>query len=390
MGLEDKPIYELAEPDLESLVEGKVGERKTIDYKRELPGSSEGARKEFLADVSSFANAAGGHIVYGMEEFDGLPTALCGVTEKDPDATVSRLEGMLRDGLRPRIAAVGIQPVPLLSSRYACVIQIPRSWNAPHMVTFRGEDRFYGRNSNGKYRLDVDELRSLFSLAPTVAERVRAFRVDRLARVLSGETPVPLDSPPKVVLHVVPLGAFVPGKNYDLSGMRERSRDLAPIHSEVDDSRFNLDGFVVHGYVHETSAPAYVQLFRNGSVEAVDASLLRPQMDDRRFIPDPLFAISLVDGVGRYLAFQRDMGVEPPVVIMLSLMGVRDYRIGRVAPGTIRRVAIDRDDVVIGETVVESLTVNAAAAMRSPLDALWNAAGWKRCMNYNEAGDWSC
>ena len=43
-------------------------ESNTIEYKRELQIYSERETKEFLADVSSFANANGGTIFYGIDD----------------------------------------------------------------------------------------------------------------------------------------------------------------------------------------------------------------------------------------------------------------------------------------------------------------------------------
>jgi hypothetical protein len=43
------------------------------DYKRDIYGNSENDKREFLADVSSFANTIGGDIVIGIDEASGLP-----------------------------------------------------------------------------------------------------------------------------------------------------------------------------------------------------------------------------------------------------------------------------------------------------------------------------
>jgi len=62
----EKDLQLIQEADLEELIKNKVPEGKTTEYKQVLPGSSDADKKEFLADVSSFANAAGGHLLYGI------------------------------------------------------------------------------------------------------------------------------------------------------------------------------------------------------------------------------------------------------------------------------------------------------------------------------------
>ncbi len=79
MPLENIPIDEIAEAHLKGLV-GHEREHKTIEYKRDRIGGSDRDKKEFLADVSSFANAAGGHLIIGMAEKGGLATELVGIS----------------------------------------------------------------------------------------------------------------------------------------------------------------------------------------------------------------------------------------------------------------------------------------------------------------------
>ena len=48
---------------IEALVADKVSERRTLEYKQELPDQSDEAKREFLGDVASFANSGGGDIL---------------------------------------------------------------------------------------------------------------------------------------------------------------------------------------------------------------------------------------------------------------------------------------------------------------------------------------
>jgi hypothetical protein len=62
----DKPVEEITEADLTALIEAGTPELKTLEYKQAPPGGGDDVRKEFLADVASFANSSGGHLIYGM------------------------------------------------------------------------------------------------------------------------------------------------------------------------------------------------------------------------------------------------------------------------------------------------------------------------------------
>ena len=64
----DKKIENINIEDIESLIENSVCENKNLDYKRELHIDTDSDKKEFLADISSFANSNGGDIIFGIEE----------------------------------------------------------------------------------------------------------------------------------------------------------------------------------------------------------------------------------------------------------------------------------------------------------------------------------
>lgn len=100
-----KSIDHIAETDLQVLIINAISERKTIEYKESLPGNPDHDKKEFLGDVSSFANAVGGDLIYGMIEdrATGLPTELRGIEADNVDQEILRLESIIRDGINPRI-----------------------------------------------------------------------------------------------------------------------------------------------------------------------------------------------------------------------------------------------------------------------------------------------
>ncbi|MFZ3182173.1 MAG: ATP-binding protein, partial [Methylocystis silviterrae] len=75
MSLRDIILEKVTEADLISLISAGVPESPVIDYKQETYGDAEKDRREFLADISSFANTIGGDVVIGVAEFEGLPTS---------------------------------------------------------------------------------------------------------------------------------------------------------------------------------------------------------------------------------------------------------------------------------------------------------------------------
>ena len=203
----NKPLEEINQTDLQHLVDNSVMEGKSIEYKLELPGKTDSDRKEFLSDVSSFANTSGGDLIYGVKEKDGIPVEIVGVTAQNIDEEKRRYDSLIQDGIEPRIQ-VTIHPVKVSQSKIALVLRIKRSWIGPHRVVFKGHDKFYARNSAGKYPLDTVQLRAAFNLSETQSKRIRDFKTERIAKLVSDDTPVPFIHGGKIVLHLIPLEGF--------------------------------------------------------------------------------------------------------------------------------------------------------------------------------------
>jgi hypothetical protein len=386
----NRPLESIQESDLQALLDNQVPEGKSLEYKQILPAASDSDRKEFLADASSFANAAGGHLIYGIAESSGVPTELCGLDASDPDAEIRRLESMIQDGIAPRIPGISTRAIALVTSRIVIVIQIPRSFASPHMVTFKGYSRFYSRNSAGKYPLDVTELRTAFALSETTSERIRDFRLERLARVVSGETPAPLKEGAKIVLHVIPLSAFEPGTKFDLHSIGSNPIRVEPMYTTSWGHRFNFDG--VLSYSASPQSPfshSYLQVFRNGIIEAVEARLLEDR-DGERVIPSIAYEKELLKALPRFLSIQKELRVDPPLFIMLTLAGVKGYTmaVDRFPFLMESSHPIDRDTLQVPEVMIERFDIDPAEVMRPAFDAVWNATGFPRSMNYDEGGKW--
>ncbi len=381
-----KHIRDIAPGDLQALVDNEVREGKTIEYKLELPGNADSQKAKFLASVSSFANTAGGDHIFGVEAKGGLPKRLPGVATGDPDADVLRLEHILASGLEPRLPRVDIQPVQVAEGQHVFVLRVPKSWVSPHRVRQNG--RFYGRNSAGKYELDVGELRTAFTLSETVADRIRSFRTDRVAKVYGGETPVPLKKGGVLVLHLLPLSAFVEHKQIDLSVFDHPDRMIMPMGGcRGLGWHINLDGFVTFEDAVEQGSGKYTQVFRSGAVEATE--VLGPREQDME-LPGSVFELRSIQLFARFKDLAPALGIDPPVYAFLSMVGVRGCRLGFGGMGVIYENdhPLSQDVVLLPEVVMEDFGADPGRLLRPAFDVVWNAFGLLRSLNYDDQGNW--
>lgn len=389
MGLE-KSFDEINEADIRELIDSGTPERKNIEYKEILPENKYESKKEFLADVSSFANTVGGHLLYGIKEENGIPIALAGISNKDLDGEILRLENLLRDGVQPRIQGVSIKAVNIESANPVLVIRVPQSWSKPHVVNFQGHWRFYARNSAGKYPLDVLELKSAFLSTTALGERIRSFHFDRISKITSDEIPVSLAGKARIILHLLPYSAFESGLPLNFTSIEKDIWSIPLIHSSVSNFRYNLDGLLVFNEKGNGLSGAYTQLFRNGIIETVSASLFGSSNEDP-YIPSVVLERDVIASFEACTSLYKKLSVSVPTVVIVSLVGVRGYKLAvsqRLDAWHDHINRIDRDSLLLPEVIIEDYAVNSATILKPIFDTIWNSAGWVRSYGYDDAGEW--
>lgn len=255
------------------------------------------------------------------------------------------------------------------------------------MVRFQNHWRFYARHSAGKYPLDVDEVRSAFLLSESIADRVRRYRADRLGRIISEETPVRMPPTPKFILHVVPAGSLSSDRRIDLLPVTENWGEwLLPIRFGGSSSRYNLDGFLTYAVTGENHSPSYIQLFTNGSIEAVVS--FNPSLpNDPKFIFAQNQEELIIRETGRFLRIGAKLGVSLPIFVMISYHDVMGYSIRTRDSFFANGEIIDREDLILPEVLFNDYDADPTIVLKPAFDSLWNAGGWPCSMSYKE-GKW--
>ncbi len=381
------------------LVERKVSERKTIDYKRDLPGGPDQDKKEFLADVSSFANTEGGELIFGVAETSGVPTEIVGVSIGNADAEKLRLQNLVRDGLQPRLPSPPeMEFVVPEDGKSVLVVRIPKSWRSPHRVSIGGHGHFYARHSNGKYQLDVGELRDAMVRGESVSERIRTFRAERVIAVKSGATPINVEDVPRQVVHLVPLSAFAAAGTVDVSEAVRKIASIAPNSVKPLgrptgwSDRVNLDGRVAFAVTNsgEANSRSYTQFYRSGIVEAV-GTLPVPvaaQEAGDPYVHATDWVMELRGFLIRSFTLLQELGLSPPIFFFFSLIGIRGLSLATDRFLLAIWDVFEHDDIVLPEYAVEAYPVSVDFLLSGVLRIIWNAVGLEECPFFDKNGKW--
>lgn len=390
MSLRDILFDKITEADLNNLISTGVPESPSIDYKRDTYGNSGDDKREFLADVSSFANTIGGDIVIGIDEASGLPTAVKPLTG-DIDAEVRRLESIALSGIEPRLTNLRIRAVPVIGG-HVIIVRVQRSFVPPHRVIAQNSNRFYARAGTRKYEPNVDQLRHLFIDAPHMLERIRLFQADRLLKIAAGDTPIPLGQLGKVVLHVIPLPSFADGRMADIvSELAKGTHVPLPLDrmSHSSQNSVNLDGYLNYSVAAPDAPKGYAQFFRNGTIEGV-GELRSDDNGNSRFITKDLTNL-VVSRVRQYLDVLKAYDLGIPVYIFLSLCNAVRVVHRYADPsgmGWYESPPLSREIVSMPEIYIDNFDVDVIDVMRPAFTTLWNAVGFPICDRYNDVAAW--
>jgi len=378
--------------EIQDLVTNQVPENKSLEYKAIVKLEKDADKKEFLYDISSFANAGGGDIIFGISEGTekGLPGAITGV-EGNIDELCRKMESLIRDCISPRILNIMMKSILLDSGKSILLIRIPKSLNIPHQVTFQGVDRFYSRSNNGKYLLDVFELRNVFLQSSQYTDRIRKFIKDRLANIIANETPVQLEKNPKIIVHIIPLQSIEEG-NIKVSNKELKSDTLFPLGTSAYDYRFNMDGLINFcSFPGKKENQAYVQLYRNGIIETVNADLLRAYDNKKNIYVDADFSVEekIITFVKASLQLLKKIETQPPFYLFLHLVDVKGYNISSRKLRSFTDKEIDRDVLQLPEIVLQNYPENIALVLKDWFEGIWNACGYEKCYSFDDNGNFT-
>lgn len=395
-----KKLQTLTYTDIQELIDNKVYEHRQLDYKEDYSVSVDKETGEFLADISSFANDVGGYLLYGVKAEDGVPLAIKGIDMENFDKEKLKMEGKIQQSITPRLKVeFHIISIPN-SSKVILVIHIPRSWQSPHRVTFCGygktKDQFYSRNSSGKYQLDLMELKQAFLRADSLASKIDTFLTNRINAISREDNTMPLMKGAKMVLHLIPVESFSVTNSIDLATVLTDIRNIFPIYSNGCVHRINVDGIIAYSSSgkDESVASSYLQLYRSGMIEAVEAGLLSDVGIDFRnmgkLIPSITYECAIKESLISYTNFLKKIGMNVPIAISFTLIGVKGFTLSDSNDFSNNSVfsVIDRNIIQAPIQLLENFSDDYDSVLKVMFDIVWNACGQLQSKHFDANKRW--
>lgn len=381
-----KRLSDLTSNDIEALA--GVSESRHLDFKSAPVGGQDKDKREFLADVTAFANASGGDIIFGVEEQEGVACAFPGIRVENSDSEKLRLDNLIRTGTEPRLTHFDLHWLSANDGAGFLIVRIPRSWTAPHRVTLQGHDKFYIRNSAGKHPMNTDELRGAFTLSQTIVERMRGFRAERVEMIHRDEGPFALKPGSKLIFHGIPLGAFVDPPNLTLN--YETTRLIPPFGSGGHSHQHTLEGIAAHSPAQVDGVRAYTLAFRSGIVEGVADLAVERVNGGHPVIGLVRLEQYIMEGWAALLRVAQHYDIDPPFYVFISILGIGNVvpRIPENRMLEVEGAPYRRNNLLLPEFEVsrDRAGLTDTILFKSAFDQIANGFGLYGSLNYGADG----
>lgn len=368
----ERTIETISSEDIFGLIERRVGESRSLEFKRELPGGKDDDIKEFLADATSLANSGGGDLIFGIEESGGAAGTLAPIAAETSDAALLRLESLLKDGIEPRLPGLRLRWIPTGPDGGVIVVRAPSSLAGPHRVKFKHWGKFFGRNSRGKFEMDTFELRQAFAASDQLPTRVRGLHEMAVSASFGGLLPFRQVDEPSAVATIVPLSLLREGRSLDIT----HENALLPHYTGRGFEHLNtLEGVVVYSPAKigqqrpYEMVGGYTLTHWTGRIDAVWSV-----GGEREIQPGRIshlawakhFEGGLIDAGVSTMAKLNALGVDGPWAVLVTLTGLKGYAL--VLDDHHISAPAWRDQAALPELVVERIS---AATLEPLFKAFW-------------------
>ncbi|WP_242310168.1 toll/interleukin-1 receptor domain-containing protein [Bacillus cereus group sp. BfR-BA-01524] len=186
----------------------------------------------------------------------------------------------------------------------------------------------------------------------------------------------------KLVIHLIPIEAITSSKTYDIEKIE--SLNLRPIYGTNKEPQINKHGFCIYSKFQTNNLPhSYVQIHRDGTIEAVDTGLLEG-LD--KYIPGIAFEQKIIMAIENYSKnAQEKLEIKLPYVINITLIDVKDHYISSDYKKP--KGKITDDTLQLPPAIINSWETNIGSALKPSFDYLWNNCGSVRSPNYDQDGN---
>lgn len=249
-------------------VKAGLAESVTLDFKQSTYADKD--KREWLKDVTAFANTRGGRIIIGVNEDEhGQASSAIGIQVESLDKEIHKLQSWLREHTDPDVSgAVRITPETDEEGRKFLIIDIQESESGPHRIEVKSEKHtrhVYIRKGRDNVPASMFEIRNMILDSERTPNLISNFIKER-QNSLEGSNPQGDVSYPYVAFHLCPKREFGSRQLVDYM-LSDRTRLMTPRPDYWEQKRPNIWGVATNQ--SQKIGLSYIQYFYNGAAEFV-------------------------------------------------------------------------------------------------------------------------
>ncbi|UPK68079.1 helix-turn-helix domain-containing protein [Chitinophaga filiformis] len=395
MILFDKKVEDFDQAFIQLLIDDKVPESRTLDYKLKVDITRDDSKEELLNDICSFYNTEGGIMIFGLDELRdgkkklGIPAipATNAIEIADYPQFQSRLRSALQSGTDPSIIGIRFSPLIKIDGIFVFAVGIPKCSSMLSMVTFNGSHRFFRRNESDKYRPRTYELFTALTTFGHLKQQIERYTESRVL-TFPATFAHDLEGRPGALVHIVPTTfletASIPA--FTSKDFVKQAVGLFPSQGRYISTKFgyNIDGLTLL-HINEDNAPirgergsnldAYTVLLRNGAIENFSSIFvaINPGSSPELYLEGLVtFIVETIKSAFKYYAFVK-IATEFYVSVRLINLGAHAHLIKDSGSGELRQPELKMPIVFITDEET------ATGSFSLLFDILWQAIGDRGC-----------
>ena len=385
--------------DINDLIKNKVEESRTLDYKRTLSFDEKGTR-QLLKHISSFANANGGNIIYGISENGGIPTNIIGLTfdelgVKDIDDLTLKISGKVEMCLDPGIKNLELKKIDIDIDRFILIIKIKKSYIAPHRMRIGQDHEFYMRGDKTTYPMDTRDLKTAFTSSLALNEQIKQYKTNKVYEILDNANNYIKDEKAYLIMQFIPLDAFEMKDRptvYEIGKMAEKV-ECHPLDN-YGSHKYDLNSYLQcfsegNIWSYNDRFDEYAKYYKNGIIELVSSGFFAKHNDGnniKKSIPWVKLIQSLQDKTDSYIDFIKLTGSREPIVLSTAMINAGEFYIPTTNSFTNELKLINKNIILFDDIYFEELPEQPIMLYRQFLNDLFNAGGIYGCPIFNEDG----
>lgn len=211
-------------------------------------------------------------------------------------------------------------------------------------------------------------------------KRMQSFVSSRIVYIINNDTPVPLDSDKKVIVHLIPVSSFKHIEQViNLELVQKSNSLLFPLGSNYSDNRYNYHGYLTYNDY------GYTQVFRNGCIETVSNRFYN---NDNEIMYANDFEWFVIQQIREYINVLGGQKIKGPFYMFATFTGTEGFSLPKYSNSIFfNNGKIDHNKITLPKVRIENAE-NIESFMKHSFDVLWNAGGIPSSPSYTN-GIWN-